>query len=165
MTTYAASISPTALSTSLSISPSSTFQVRIARVEFNGNNNGLLGSGTIIFITYSLGAYTSSTLSGGTIVTPLAMRSGAPAALATVKSGATATGTFSTLHLETNSAVNSDPSTAAYELVQLNSTYTPAFDLILSAGSVFTVGAATNIAANTLNIVVYFEELRLAWTG
>lgn len=142
MTAYAAVCSAGG---KLTIVPSSTYQVRIAKVEATGLavNGGSVG--------YSVYVHPSNTPTGGTTNTPLAMRSGAPATTATVKNAPTITGTNYLLHTETaTSPVSGD-------LVYLNANYQFPFDLILSAGSTF-------VADFGGTGVIYYEELRLAWS-
>lgn len=105
--------------------------------------------------------YPSATLSSGTTVTPVRMLAGSPAAAATVKSGGTVTGTGFQLHSEANvSQAPDDPTGGGVVAVaQLNSNYSPAFELIVANGSIFQVAASAGPAAG-LNIVVYFEEIR-----
>lgn len=130
----------------LTVVPSSTYQVRIAKVEATGfvANTGTIG--------YQLYVYPSNTPTGGTTNTPLAMRSGAPATTATVKNAPTISGTNYLVHTESvSSPVSGDG-------VYLNANYQFPFDLILSAGSTF-------VADFGGTGVVYYEELRLAWSG
>lgn len=169
MTAYAAAFSASATSASISISPSSSFQVRIARIEVCATNVQSTGYLGLISVGYGLGLYPTGTLSGGSTVTPVRMQSvpGSPVATATVKSGGSITGTYSNLHSESNYTLNTanDPSYPTTTIVaQLNSNYVPAFELIVANGSVFTAGASSSGGAAGLTVVVYFEEIRTART-
>lgn len=161
MSTYAATISPSATSATLNLSPSSTFQARIARIEFSAINSQFLPNGNAAIVSYGVWVYPSATLSSGTTVTPVRMLGTGPTASATVKSGGTVTGTGFLLHTETNSVTGGVDAANNALLVsaQLNSNYTPAFELIVANGSIFQVFASSNYAA-VLNAVVYFEEIR-----
>lgn len=178
MTTYCVSYSgPTTISGStvtaegalLSIVPSSTYQVRIARIEVGA----LVSSGASA--GYQTSVYPASTPTGGITRTSLAMRSGAPASTASVKvgsyfgtgPGSTGTGpqisgTGFLVHAEdvyTPAVSDANNSTAQ----QFTSGYSFPFDLILSAGSTFYVLAY--YYGGTITVYVYYEELRLAWTS
>lgn len=160
MSTYAASISPTATSAFLNILPSSTYQVRIARIEFCATNTATIAGNSTISLSYGLAVYPSATLSGGSTVTPVRMLAGSPAAAATLKSGGTITGTGFTLHTETNIGTNSDSTNSITTSAQLVSNYTPATELIVANGSIVSVVASATVAATSLTLVVYFEEIR-----
>lgn len=117
-----------------------TYQLRITKIEVVANSSPWLN----IF------RYTSAGLSGGSSVTPVPMRQGAPAATATAKSGASATGT-GTLIL-TRGAGSID--------------YQWPFDLLISPGSgLFLVGAvssgSTTVSGSLGSVTLYFEEPRL----
>ena len=81
------------------------------------------------------------------------MRNGSPAATATVKSGATVSGTNVLIHSEFNESIGTGTA------VSMNSQYTFPFDLILASGS--TLLLAPNAA---VSVIVYFEELRDTWS-
>lgn len=150
MTAYAASVqfSLTSVSSWVSVSPGSTYQIRVARVEVSGS-----GSGNISF---NVAVY-SSALAGGTTLTPLTMRAGAPATSATVKTNATLAGAAIVLHSEGIATVSgADP-------VSMNSSYSPPFDLIMASGSTIVVNAYA--ASGSLTCIIYYEELRLQWSG
>lgn len=161
MSAYAASISPSATSAVLNISPSSTFQLRIARIEFCATAAAILAGGATISVSYSVLVIPTGTLSSGTTVTPVPMLAGSPASAATVKSGGTVTGTAFTLHTEKNLNSNGDTTgTSSPTIVaQLNSNYSPAFELIVANGSIVQISAASSLAT-PLTVVVYFEEIR-----
>lgn len=164
MTTYAVSLTAGTALTKLTLTPSSTYQIRIARIE----TSGYLYS-TNSFMSYVAGVYPSSTPTGGTAITPvLTMRSGAPATTATSKSGATISGSFATLHQEIVSSPFDSGGVSVYS--PMNSNYSFAFDLILSSGSTLYVASSTGtnggrVDAASLTMIVYYEELRLAWTS
>lgn len=153
MTTYAVTLT-TSTSAVLTVVPSSTYQVRIARIE--GYATGAPSAGTP---TYSVAVYPGNTPTGGSTLTPLIMRSGAPTATAAVKSGATISGTNTTLHAEGTLA---DFTTGTYN--PINSNYNFPFDLILSSTGTLVVGLQGN-SGGPMSVTVYFEELRLAWTS
>lgn len=157
MTAYAASVSAATGSLALTVTPSATYQVRIAKVE----SSGILVNGG--YATVTLRIYPSGTPSGGTTVTPFVMRGGAPAATASAKSGAAVSGSPIVLHIE--AASGGDPA-ANVTYVSLNSSYSFPFDLILSAGSTLQALLTDNTTGLiSPTVVVYFEELRLNWSG
>lgn len=159
MSTYAASIAPNATSAIVNISPSSTYQVRIAKVEFCATNASLVVPNTVVSVSFGVWVCPSATLSGGTTVTPVRMGGGGPVAAATVKSGGTVTGTSFQLHGEGNVSSNTDQVNNVTIVAQLNSSYTPAFELIVANGSIFQAGGTAS-PATSLNVIVYFEEIR-----
>lgn len=145
MTAYVSAAS----AVTLAVSPSSSFKVRIARIEAVG----AAAAGGSNIVSYSAILYPSSTPTGGTTLTPIAMRNGSPAATATVKSGATVSGTNVLIHSEFNESIGTGTA------VSMNSQYTFPFDLILASGS--TLLLAPNAA---VSVIVYFEELRDTWS-
>lgn len=161
MTAYAAVFTWTATSTQkLSVVPSSTYQIRVARVEVNG-----LITGGSQFMSYQVLVYPSNAATSGSTITPLPMRAGSPAATAVAKSNPTISGTSYQLHSE---ILGGSPVDALGNAVYagMNSSYSSPFDLILSSGSTIVV-QGVSIAAGTapMSVVIYFEELRLAWSG
>lgn len=153
MTAYAACI-PAAATPKLTITPSSTYQMRIARVEVFGNCSG--PSSTAF---YSLSLYPANTPTSGTTVTPVAMVSGSPATTVTAKSGATISGTNAVLHSE---AVALGGGASGGDIGPMNSNYTFPFELILSSGATLLVSGGGTSAS--LAIAVYYEEIRTSRT-
>lgn len=123
------------INATLSIAPV-TWQVRISRLE------GFSSSATV-YGNVSSYKYSPSTLSGGSSVTPITLRDGTAAALATVKTGATPSGT----QLQLTGTVVPPNQMSSYQL---------AFDLIIKPGSVF------HVITSTASADVQFEELHLA---
>lgn len=158
MSTYAASISPGATTAKLTIAPSSTYQVRIARIEVSATPNGNVPGNTVVSATYSLAVIPTGTATSGTSVTPVSM-AGGPATTATVKSGATTSGTAFTLHQEQQLNTQTDLANTVECIVNLNSNYTTPFEFIVSSGSVVVVSVATSISTSIV-VVVYYEEIR-----
>lgn len=132
----------------LSIAPV-TYQVRVAKLEATfvvaASNSGVLMSAY---------RYSSSSLSGGSVVTPAPFRDGAAAATAVVKSGATASGTQKTL----TSQGSLGSQFGSFQ------TYSFTFDVILSPGGVFQFAAANGVSGSlsSSSLVIHFEELHLA---
>lgn len=116
------------------VKASTTYQMKLARVELVA---GVAG-------TYTVSMYAGISFSGGTSVTPFALRQGAAATTATFKQGATVSGTQSVLTSKAIAASGAD-------------TYTPAFDLILNPGSGIWVSGV-----NFVSVSIYFEDLHLA---
>lgn len=114
-----------------------TYTVRIARLEcLIATSTGTAGS-----IVYSRNA--SATQSGGSTIVPTPYRDGGPAATAIAKSGATVSGTASSVHFDSG-----------------GSGYTFPFDLTIAPGDAFVATPTGSI----FQFVVHFEELRLAWS-
>lgn len=158
MTEYVAALgSSSSTSIALSVMPSSSYPIRIARIEVAGGG-GAFNSSTSI--TYTVLVYPSSTVSGGTSITPYTMRQlpGVPACTATAKTGGTISGTAVQVHYEQNVASGTNVSV----FCNLNSNYTFPFDLILSSGSTLQVSATVS-SATIGAIAVYFEELHETW--
>lgn len=104
--------------------------IKILKVEFTFSSTGpniyrSVGTGT-----------------GGTSLTPSALRSAAPASVATVKYGAT--------------SVSGTPVYYGSGLVAGASPYQPVSSLIISAGSVFVVAAAS-----LSSVYIHFDELEI----
>ncbi len=159
MTAYAVSTTAIGAGFTLGLMPG-TLPVRIARLEVCGIAATSSGQADLAF---TAAVYTGSTPTGGSSITPFAMRhlAGTPAASATAKSGATISGTNIVLHAESQDA--SILSTAGGTAVStLNSTYTTAFDLILLSGTTFWV-VGTETSGSFTAVVIYFEELRDNW--
>lgn len=159
MTAYAASFTTSVSPASgiLTITPGATYQVRVARIEVSAPGVTIAGAPTVI----AMKVYPSSTPTGGTTLTPLPMRGGAPASTATVKSGASISGTNVVLHQE-----GATDSGGVGSSRDINTTYSSPFDLILSSGSALSLSFDSPYGSGwTWTLVVYFEELRLAWSG
>jgi hypothetical protein len=119
-----------AASTFVCIKAGVTLPVKIIQVAI------LAFSGAVTISLYTGGG----TITGGSTPTPVPLRSNAPAALSTVRVGATAiSGTANTLQVG-------------------STTYSPPQSLILGAGAV-TVLAISSTA--TLNAAIYFDELEI----
>lgn len=132
-----------------------TYPCRIARIEIT------CGFGAF----YEVLNYSGAAFSGGTTVTPLPLRGGAPATTATAKSSMTMTGTATLItapHVGTTQVSGTTttgvPETLAYDFP---------FDYIIPTGSGIYV---TNLPFNsstspTINsLAIYYEELRLSWS-
>lgn len=113
-----------------------TYQMRIAKIEIASSTAG----------TWVISKYTGISFSGGTAITPLAMREGAPATTATSKQGATVSGTQALLTSQSIAATSS----ASYQFP---------FDMIISPGNGLWINGV-----NFVSVSVYFEDLRLAWS-
>lgn len=131
MTTYVAGGQRSATNGDVGVK-AGTYPIRIATIAAPTSGAG----GYFIYLVSSI------TLSGGTSVTPVPLRAGAPASTATCQVGA-ATVSGSSLSLD----------------VATSAAWTPAFDLIVApgAGIKVTVGASAYV-------IFYFEEIRqLSW--
>jgi hypothetical protein len=131
-----------------------TYPVRIARIEFWADfYSGGTSPPQQTFAYVS--NYSGASFSGGTTLTALPMRGGAPATTANVKYGYTSvSGTKS--FITVLNAGNSDGPTVT--------TYTFPFDYILPTGSAIDVnGGGTLTTDYNWAIAIYYEELRLAW--
>lgn len=138
-----------------------TYPVRIARIDMAAN-------GAVQFVFYH---YKTSNLTGGTTVTPLPLRGGAPASTVTCKtlmttSNFTGTGTIivtqivGSYHQTTDSlgAITTTPDPGS-------SNYSFPFDYIVAVGDSFVCQVVTNATTPTSGgASVYFEELRLSWS-
>lgn len=124
-----------------------TYALRIATLEcaVTANLSTSFFSGTITYTRYS-----PTTQTGGTTLIPTPYRDGAPAASATIKSGATLSG-------GTSATFNSDIGTAVLP-----------FDLTIAPGHAFVATPGLPSGGGTLDsvlLLVHFEELRLAWNS
>jgi hypothetical protein len=119
----------------LSIAPV-TYAIRIGAIQAYYFSTTAAGN----LSTYK---YSPSTLSGGSAVTPIPLRDGAAAALATVKSGATPSGTQRQL----SGLVVPPNGQASTKFV---------YDLIIQPGSVF------HVTSTTASGDIQFEEFHLA---
>jgi hypothetical protein len=119
----------------LSIAPV-TYQIHIARVEVYSTSSTVTGSG--VFFVCS-----PSTLSGGSVVTSVPVRDGALPATASVKEGATPSGTLARV-----GRISVTPSNTAV--------YAFEYPLIVNLGSVFHATCAT------ATLAFVYEELHLA---
>jgi hypothetical protein len=172
MTAYAVSTSETNAGTSaisLFVSPG-TYEIRIPQIVFSYQSNAF----NEVEMTGTVGYYTSG-MSGGSSVGIGPMRQGSPATTATASTGASGSGTFYSLGTYLNGQYTNNsigPNNAIIPGVVLfagSYTFTPPFDLILSPGTALattlTADAATGgaDAGGTLDINIFFEELRLSW--
>ncbi len=135
-----------------------TYPVRISKIEFWGSR--VVGGTTGTQIVYaSVTHCAGASFSGGTSITPLPMRGGAPPSTATVKYGyssVSGTKSFLTIISTGSPGPSGSPSTA---------NYTFPFDYILAPGSAIDVNGGGTLD-NTYNwaINIFYEELRLAWS-
>lgn len=157
MTAYI--ISGSGATVTLTVAPGTDYPVRIAKIEVGGYDFQTVSSGGYVgaSVGYGSGVYTGGVLTGGTAITPLPMRSGSPAATATARSGGSVSGTFVDIHAEEQVQYAAGAASAA-----LNSTYSPAFDLILESGSTFYLSAFSGTSVDCA--AIYFEELRENWS-
>lgn len=149
MTSYSAIVTVTGATASLSLK-AVTYQMRIVSIETTQLN----GVTSQSFPVFSVTKYNTATQSGGSTVVPGVLREGAAAALASVKSGATTSGSSSfTIHKETNIlAIQAG----------INPGYKIPFDVIVNPGSAL-VAAITGANTDQISTVtVFFEELHLA---
>lgn len=160
MTAYGVA-APTAngsnIGATLAVIPSVTWPVRIVRIECN-----MVTGSTSPFLQYSVVVYTGATLSGGSSIIPFPMRriTGVPAALATAKSGSTISGgTNVVFHGEIQESTAVSPAIA---YLNMNSSYSFPFDLIVASGSIIWVPVVSSGTTTISSLVVYFEELHLA---
>lgn len=141
--------------TAFTVVPGPTFPVRIARFEVWANGQ----------LTAAPSHVTSAHVTGGTAVTPMALRGGAPASTASVTTGATVSGTQHIMSIlsagSTQFTIIGTSHTNTY--TPGTSNYTWPFDYILIPGEAFTVSLS---AFNFLSIyaTIYYEELRLQWS-
>jgi hypothetical protein len=124
------------------------YELKIARVE--AYNNLIPTNST--FLTAAVSRYSGSTVSGGSVFTPTALRGGAPAASASCR--------FGPVSVSGTSALIAKTTVAAAQ----TGVVAPPFDLTIPVGSALAV-KTTNNATGTFNalVTIYFEELRLAW--
>jgi hypothetical protein len=155
MTAYVANTGVSS-SGSLTVTPVSS-EIRIAQVSFNSADGGTGSGNTIQCSTYLVGG-----TSGGTAVTPLPMRQGAPAATATSKSGATWTSITNVLSVVTGSGptLTYTDGTTGYYTTTVSGAWQPPFDLIISPGTTLYAQANGN---SGVFLFIHFEELRLSW--
>ena len=114
---------------------------------------------------YYIYNYSGMSVSGGTSITPVPIRGGAPTATATVKAGGTASGTSSLL-----TTMNSGSSSFVIigtghtiEYAPGNSQWATPFDYIIPVGS--GVSVAMQVPTNLISTTTfYWEELRLQWS-
>lgn len=154
MATYVATAQQTFPSTStpswatkyIAIAPT-TYEVLVGRVELSYVGVTGLVSGWSL----SVDRNDSSTLSGGSSLTPVTLRGGGPAATSTVKSGTPTISGTPFNYFESSQAI---PVTREF-----------LYDLTVPAGSVFSVSVhgGGNSVTSTVSFSVYFEELRLSW--
>lgn len=123
----------------LCVKPSGTLAVKILNVDLIST----------AFFYYSINVYTGGgTLTGGSTITPIPLRSGAPAASATVKSAVTAvSGTAHAFVSSKGVAANATES------------FVPKGSLILGGGS--NVVFAVSLPGSSADVYVYFDEQRL----
>ena len=98
--------------------------------------------------------YSSSSITGGTVLTPTPMRDGAGSPTATVKYNATSFSGTPTYFVQNNEGWDGAPSTS------VPNTYTPQASLIVKSGAVFVV-KNTVTPANIAYMAIYFDEQRL----
>lgn len=128
------------------------FELKIVRIEVVPTGQldptAPYGLGTTMF------RYSGANISGGSVVTPPALRQGGPAASATARMG-----TVSTSGTSTRLGYFWTP-------LLVQGSYDFPFDLTVSVGSAFvvqTVGAGITGTMTGAQVNVYFEELRLSW--
>lgn len=132
-----------------------TYPVRIAQIEFYGVY-AAGGTSPATSVATSVYNCTGASFSGGTTITPVPMRGGAPASTATAKySYSSMSGTKSFLTIITAGGAGS----------ATTSTYTFPFDYIIPPGNAIDVSAQGTLSSQyAWAVAVYYEELRLAWS-
>lgn len=143
-----------------------TYPIRIARIDMAAN-------GWVTFVFYHKPA---ATISGGTTVTPLPLRGGAPASTITCRSGlaattiSTGTTTITSMVVGSESTMDNGAGGVNWIAQPGSQQYSLPFDYIVAIGDVFIVYIATAAAngsftpATSGSAAVYFEELRLSWS-
>jgi hypothetical protein len=127
------------------------FEVRVGRIELFATSETF----------YTITGY-SGAGSGGSVLTPLPLRGGAPACTAFTRTGFQAAGTesfFTEISVGTHER-NPDNSISG---VPASSSYDFPFDYILRPGSSVAIEILLSESGEKQVITVYFEELRLSW--
>lgn len=131
-----------------------TYPIRVSRVEFYGGLAGSSPSPPTTVVTF-VNNISGAGFSGGTSITPLPMRGGAPPSTATSKYGYTSSGT----------KVFLAPISAGGGAGPTSSNYSFPFDYIVPPGSAVDVSQAGSLTSSyTWMVAIYYEELRLAWS-
>lgn len=130
-----------------------TYPCRIRQIEYFGGSNS----------QFQIINYVSPSYTGGTAITPLPMRGGAPASTATAKVNVRSipTGTASPLNVQVVGAPG-----AAGTTVPGSTNYSFPFDYILPPGSAVFAQVLPGLVTNFWNycINIYYEELRLSFS-
>lgn len=129
-----------------------TYPCRIARVELWANFER----------SQTVTNYSGASFSGGTTVTPLAMRGGAPATTATVKISASMSGTATTITAVSAGSFG-NTGTTTYGIPGA-SNYSFPFDYIVPPGSAIYMGNNVVDTQWSSILTIYYEELRLSWS-
>jgi len=120
-----------------------SYPVKIARIDVSFSTAG--------FVTAY--RYAGATLTGGSTLTPAALRDGAPASTVSAKSGVTTSGT--------STIINSFGSSSG--------SFSYPFDVIIQPGNAlrlnhYQLPAGGGSASPVYLFTVYYEEIRLAWS-
>lgn len=163
---YSSSAGASAASKIFALAPQS-FEVKIMSIEYGISQVGTSGTNFQSVVRPAAYRYTSSSPSGGTALTPVALRQGSATASATSRFGSGTSVSGTSVYIETmpplgvgNYGAISDPALATYSF--------PA-DFTVSPGSVFVFqtggfgAGGDGTIGGVFRIFVYFEELRLTW--
>lgn len=134
MSSYLAQ-APSGVST-IGVRAGGTSQLKLIRFEIFAN--------AAQAVTFS--KYSGATISGGSALTPFALRAGASASSATARSGGSISGTQNILSTQNVAASGSG-------------SYAPQSDFIISPGDAFWMSWTTT---GIFSVGIYFEELHLA---
>lgn len=124
------------------------YQLRLIRADFHSQYNS-----PVVTIPVR---YSAATVSGGSAVTPVPLYEGAPSASATCRMGSlSASGTASNLGM------------VFVPFGQVGQSYDASTVYQFPNGCIVAKGSAIvfNARGNFMDIVVYFEELRLDWSS
>lgn len=110
-----------------------SYQIRLARVEAVGLSTGSP--------TLTVTRYTGGSVSGGSLVTPAPMRSGAPASACVARS-----------------APSTPSGTAVIIFSTIGTVWEPTFDVLMSPGTIIYV------SANSVVTLYYEEQRQLSWS-
>jgi hypothetical protein len=127
-----------------------TYEIRILRMEF-------LNDYTNKFTVRTLTRKANSTISGGTVATPAPLRDGSTAATAQCRIG-----TVSSTGTETSVgwlAIPGDPDNTG----RVHSSFEIPFEWTIAPGDAFWFDTGTSGSGPLMDVLVYFEELHLAW--
>jgi hypothetical protein len=161
MTAYAAYGTVTGssgqVSVELFVAPG-TYEIRVPSIHLDYD----VFQANSAVVSATVGYYTGG-MSGGSTVPVATMRQGAPATTATAKTGATGSGTqFIIGTFGAGTTVPPTPPLTDYALDDGSFIFEPPFDWILSPGTAVFVNISS-FGSTTLDVVIFYEELRLSW--
>jgi hypothetical protein len=151
----------------LSFSPV-LYETKLLQIEYTLTNVNDTYDGSITPVmqfTPAIYRYSTGTASGGTAVTPVALRQGASASSTTSRWGTGVAVSGTATHIASLSPLKTSPT------IDIGETYKSPFDLTVSPGGVFLFttgsiggsGASSATNSGRVQIVFYFEEFKLAW--